>query len=467
MISDILDNSMFLSQSEVESVQFFPIGDKENLEDSFVDVNIKDLLRHNLPIPNGIYDAHMGTTEYTWRCQTCFNSKTLCPGHEGHIILNYPLQSHLFKDDILQWLKITCFECGNLIINKLTSLRNIIPEKKLSEYVKLTRNTEKNINCVSCKAVHPHVVRDKNRPVTIWAEFYKGNKIERKYQLFNHMIAKIFEKISNDTVSLIGKPYMCHPRKFILNVMRVPPNTIRPDIKKLGGGRSNNNDLTTLTKTIVEINNKLPVIIPEEIPDNLELDYTNQDMIYYELVKGSSASTTKNKVTTNTNRPPGSIASRFPQKSGRVRKNLMGGRCWYTARSVITCDPMIKIDEIGIPMEVATEIQIPEVVNKYNRERLMIYFNNKRDIYPGCVKIKKKRTGTEHWVGALNKDFILEEGDTVMRDIINGDPVMFNRQPSLLGPCMTCHKVIVLEHGKSFRMNVSSCVLFNADFKDH
>lgn len=447
-----------------EDAQFYILGDDENLEDSAVEVNKKDLFRHGMPVENGVYEAHMGTTENTWRCMTCFNAKRWCPGHYGHINLNYPVQNHTYKDEIIQWLKVICFSCGNLIINKTKSIENVPRTKKLSEYVKLTRNTEKNIHCGSCKTLHPHIARDKNRTVTIWAEFYRGKRMENRYQLFNHLIAKIFEQISNETLELMGKLPMSHPRKMILSVMRVPPNSIRPDIKSISGGRSNNNDLTTLTKGIVEINNTLPAIIPDIIPDNVEADYTNQDMAYYELVKGTPGSSNKSKIVTNTNRPPGSIANRITQKSGRIRRNLMGVRSWFTARSVITCDPMMPIDSLGIPLEVATKIHIPEIVTPQNRNRMMIYFSNKRNIYPGCVKIKKKRTGKEHWIDSINQYFVLEVGDEVMRDVIDGDVVIFNRQPSMLGPSMTCHKIIVLTEGKTFRMNISACVLYNADF---
>lgn len=442
-----------------EEAQFYILGDDDNLEDSAVEVKKKDLFRHGMPIEHGVYEAHMGTTENTWRCMSCFNSKRWCPGHYGHINLNYPVQSHTYKDEIIQWLKVICFSCGGLIISKLKSIENTPRTKKLSEYVKLTRNSEKNVTCVNCKELHPHIARDKNRTVTIWAEFYKGKKMERRYQLFNHVIAKIFEQISNETVISMGKLPMSHPRKMILSVMRVPPNPIRPDIKSMSGGRSNNNDLTTLTKGIVEINNTLPAIIPDIIPDEIEADYTNQDMAYYELVKGTPGSSSKSKIVTNTNRPPGSIANRITQKKGRIRRNLMGGRSWFTARSVITCDPMIAIDAIGIPREVAQEIHIPEVVTPQNRSRLMIYYSNKRNAYPGCVKVKKKLTGKEHWIESINQYFVLEVGDTVMRDVIDGDVVIFNRQPSMLGPSMTCHTIVVLDQGKTFRMNISACVL--------
>ena len=114
----------------IETVQFYLLGNEENLEDSYVEVNNKDLFRHSMPIPNGIYDAHMGTTDHSWRCQSCFNTKLLCPGHDGHVNLNYPVQSHMYKDDIIQWLKIICFECGSLIINKLSTIQSITKYKK-------------------------------------------------------------------------------------------------------------------------------------------------------------------------------------------------------------------------------------------------------------------------------------------------------------------------------------------------
>jgi DNA-directed RNA polymerase beta' subunit len=95
-------------------------------------------------------------------------------------------------------------------------------------------------------------------------------------------------------------------------------------------------------------------------------------MAYYELVRGTAASSGKNKITTNTNRPPSSLSNRLATKKGRIRRNLMGSRVWFTARSVITCDPMLHIDELGIPKEIAEEIQIPETVNSRNRDRLMI-----------------------------------------------------------------------------------------------
>ena len=463
---------MALYPSTVKSVQFYVLGDEENLINSCVEVTNKETIRQSqVPVPGGVYDPHMGTTENNWYCHTCFNKKLYCPGHVGHISLKYPVQNPIFKEEIVQWLKIICFECGELILNKLNVIENEPDPSKLSTYVSAVRNTTKKFHCTKCKAAHPHITRDKNRPVSIWAEYPKDSTdkqddtmFKEREQLFNHVISQIFQKISNETVRLLGKPLTSHPKKFIINYMCVPPNTIRPDIKIIGGGRSKNNDITSLTKVIVEINNKLPLIIPNVIENILEINYTNLDIAFHELVKGSPASSSKNKIVTNTNKPPSSLASLFPQKKGRIRRNLMGTRVWYSARTVISCDPMIRIGEMGVPITVAKNIQIPEIVTMKNKPRLMTYFHNKRDTYPGCTTIIKKHTGVEYWVGSRNRKLVMEEGDTIMRDLIDGDVSIFNRQPTMLSSAMSCHKVVIMEKGNTFRLNISACVYYNADF---
>ena len=454
-----------LYPDEVKRIRFFILGNDDNISDSSVEVTDKDLFSYSLPIPGGIYDSHMGTTEHNWKCQTCFNTKQYCPGHSGHIMLNYPVQSHMYKDEIITWLKAICFKCGNILTNNSNKLLiNIKNDKKLASYVKSIRSTNKNITCMKCEVIQPYFIRDKNRIVTIWAEIYDGAKTESKKQIFNHEIADIFDRVSEETVITLGKTLPSHPRKLILNILRVPPNTIRPDIKRITGGRTNNDDLTTFIKTCVEINNNIPVVLPSVIDNILESSLTTLDMMVHEMIRGSPASSSKNKVITNNNKQPSSLQLRIAGKFGRIRFNLMGKRTGFCGRAFITCDANMKIDDLGIPLAMAKNIQIPETVNNRNRESLLVYFNNKRNIYPGCTKVIKKKNGVEYYVGGLHPGFVLENGDIIMRDIVDGDVVIFNRQPTMLSEGMTCHRVIVIKEGNTLRMNISACVLYNADF---
>ena len=132
-------------------------------------------------------------------------------------------------------------------------------------------------------------------------------------------------------------------------------------------------------------------------------------------------------------------------------------------RSVITGDNLLKVDEVGIPRTIAMTIGIPEVVRPYNRARLMTYFMN-RQTYPGCRSIIKKLDGITYNIKYLDEAYELQDGDTVLRHLIDGDDIGFNRQPSLLYRNISCHKVKILENTSTFRLNVSACTLYNADF---
>lgn len=135
----------------------------------------------------------------------------------------------------------------------------------------------------------------------------------------------------------------------------------------------------------------------------------------------------------------------------------------YTNPWCITGDNMLKVDEVGLPISIAKSIQIPETVRPYNRDRLNTYYMNKNKTYPGCSGVIKIGTKKMHKIDYLDDDYQLHDGDIIMRDMITGDVMGFNRQPSLLFSAMSAVKVIVLQHGETLRMNVSSCNLYNAD----
>ena len=124
---------------------------------------------------------------------------------------------------------------------------------------------------------------------------------------------------------------------------------------------------------------------------------------------------------------------------------------------------MLKVDEIGVSIRIARSIQIPETVRPYNRDRLNTYYMNKNKTYPGCSGIIKVGTHKTHRIDYLDESYQLQEGDIIMRDMITGDVIGFNRQPSLLFSSLSSVKVIVLPKGETLRMNVSSCSLYNAD----
>lgn len=448
----------FVPTSDLYKVKFYVLDEEENDIDSMVEIKNKELFRNNKPFNAGVYDSKLGTTDHSYHCGTCFHSKTECSGHFGKIVLPYPVVSPLFKKEVLKWLKVICFKCGECIVN----LKNKKIEKTqiLNECVKLSRtSTQKNIRCVNCNELHPIVQKDPKDHLKITV---KINETEQR--LYNNQIEEIFSKISNKTVISLGKELSSHPKKFILRIIRAPPVTIRPDIKKIKGGRSNNNDLTTILKNIINLLEKIPMILDDELIKKYIIQLDNIEMHYFNLIKDTPAGNT-NKLQTNTGSTLVSISSRFSKKSGRIRKNILGKRTTYMGRSVITGDNSIKINEVGIPLSIARNIQIPETMQYYNKERLMTYFLNKDKQYPGCSKIIKKSNGSEYYVGAINDDFIFEEGDIIYRDIIDGDTVAMNRAPSLLYSSISGHTVKVMEKGDTLRLSVNVAdTLYGGDF---
>ncbi len=447
--------------SEIKELEFYVLGTEENYIDAAVNITNKELFKGELPVQGGIYSPEMGTSDYSWNCQTCFNQKGKCDTHPGALECRYPVKSPLFKDNILKWLKVICFKCGRLVVNKEI---HVAKTKLLNEYVKLAKNV---LECpwTDCREPRPVITKDKYRPLVFYAE-YGGGKNSRREELYNHHIRDILGRITDQTVQSAGKPVKCHPRNFILDIIRVPPNGVRPDIRRINGSRSNNSEITALMKNLVEIKEVLPIEIPpnNEINNNINQMYFNTDMTYYGMVKGSTSTNNQVRLMTTTNKTPMSIAARIPKKTGRIRKNLMGKRTRFMMRSVLSGDNTLRIDEIGIPQKLASMLQIPETVRSYNRDRLNIYFMNKRDIYPGCAGVHINLTNKFHKIEHLDPDYELQEGDVVMRDLIEGDYIGFNRQPSLLFGQIGSHKIKIMDKSDTIRINVSACCPYNADF---
>lgn len=443
--------------SKTVDLCFYVLGNEENLLESNVNITNKEIMKGDRPMMEGIYDPHMGTTDRTWNCLTCGNRKTVCPGHFGSLDLKYPVKSPIFREELLKWLKVICYYCGSIVapMNK-----KIKASKRLGELVKIVRMVK---ICPFCKNQHLQVVKDKKKPA-IFNRVKEGvGGILTYTEFYNHQIEEVLQRITDETVNKIGRPLRSHPVKFVLRNIKVPPNTIRPDIRRLGGERSSNSDTTSLLKTIVDINDTLPDVIPEpqHITQEIKDSYFNIDMSYFAMVKGGGSGEVK--LVTNNNKPPVAIAERFPKKTGRLRRNILGKRVEYMIRSVITGDSRLKIDEVGIPLMHVRNLEIPETVSKKNLNRLTTYYMNKKDIYPGCKRIIKKADGNTYRIEHMNSNYQLQEGDIVMRDMIDGDVVNLNRQPTLLFSNIAAMKVVVMTTGATLRINPSVCNYFNAD----
>src|SRR3989338_4804571 len=250
---------------------------------------------------------------------------------------------------------------------------------------------------------------------------------------------------------------------MILTVVAIPPVTMRPSITLESGERSED-DLTHKLGDIVRINQRLfeninagaPEVIIEDLWDLLQYHVTtffDNEVPQLPPARHRGGQTLK------------TLTDRIKSKEGRIRHNLAGKRTDFSARTVISPDPLIELNEVGIPLSIASNLTVPHKVTEWNLAYLRKYVENGPKKYPGANYIIKP-DGKRKTITAETRDEILAElavGYIVERHLIDGDVALFNRQPSLHRMSMMCHRVKVLP-GKTFRLNPAVCNPYNADF---
>lgn len=202
-------------------------------------------------------------------------------------------------------------------------------------------------------------------------------------------VLTILKRISDDDIKYMGfSPVFSHPAWMICQVLAIPPPAARPSIKHDAQQRSED-DLSHIIVNIIKANTTLKAKIKDKAPLNIIDDWTN--MLQYFI-----ATLVDNKipgvgpVAQRSGRPLKAIKERLSGKGGRVRGNLMGKRVDFSARSVITPDPNLSINELGIPLKIAKNITKPMIVNKINWSSLMKLVQNGANTYPGANILQKK-----------------------------------------------------------------------------
>jgi DNA-directed RNA polymerase II subunit RPB1 len=282
-------------------------------------------------------------------------------------------------------------------------------------------------------------------------------------KLTTEMILKMFRRISDEDVSFMGfSPLFSRPDNMICQVLAVPPPSVRPSVKHDAQQRSED-DLSHILVNIIKANKTLQEKIEQNSPANVIEDWSTV-LQYYIATMVDNKIPGVASVAQRSGRQLKAIKERLSGKQGRVRGNLMGKRVDFSARSVITPDPNLSIRELGIPLKVAKNITKPVYVNQMNKKFLLKLVQNGPDVYPGA-KILEKKNGDNISLRYVDRNSInLQIGDIVHRHMMDGDAILFNRQPTLHRMSMMCHIAKVLKKGDTFRMNVGCTKPYNADF---
>ena len=252
------------------------------------------------------------------------------------------------------------------------------------------------------------------------------------------------------------------PDWMLCTVLPVPPLCVRPAVVMFGSAR-NQDDLTHKLADILKANNEL--IKNEQAGAAAHIITENVKMLQFHvatLVDNDMPGLPK--AMQKSGRPLKAIKARLKGKEGRIRGNLMGKRVDFSARTVITPDPNLRIDQVGVPRSIAQNLTFPEIVTPFNIDKMQELVGRGNSQYPGAKYIIRD-TGERIDLRFHPKpsDLHLMCGYKVERHIRDGDLVVFNRQPSLHKMSMMGHKVKVLPWS-TFRMNLSDTSPYNADF---
>jgi DNA-directed RNA polymerase II subunit RPB1 len=429
---------------------------------------------------NGLFDPRMGVLENGKVCRSCGQNNHHCPGHFGHFTLARPVYYTQFFKLVMKILRCVCFKCGKLLIDK-SSHSHFLKLKGETRWKVVYEACSGKTRCGEdtedgCGSRQPS--KYKEEPVhKIYAEF-KGLEIPAGMErpegfdkdtntltmpLEPEYVHRLLRRITDEDVEFMGfSRHWCRPDWMMCSVLPIPPPQVRPSVTQDNNQRAED-DLTSKLLDIIKANNTLKKKISEDPKKKAIDEWTN-------LLQYHVATLVDNKIpgispaAQRSGRQLKSVQQRLGSKEGRIRSNLQGKRVEWSARSVITPDPNISVKELGVPMKIAMNLTFPEKVTAFNIGKLYKLIQNGPDTYPGAKTIVRAESGRTISLKHVNtKTIELFEGDTVNRHLMDGDVVLFNRQPSLHRMSMMAHIAKILPYN-TFRLNVFVTAPYNADF---
>ena len=399
-----------------------------------------------------IMDPRMGPPDKNVLCSTCKLDLTHCPGHFGHIVLSTPVCHVFYLTQIKKTLESICLSCGHVKIcdpalrRKISSLR--YAKEKFRTCWKICK-TKMACEVETCGIETPSI-QIKN------GSFLVGKAPVRT--LSPRQILDLFKKIPDEDLELLGyNSQYAHPSWMIITVLPVPPPSVRPSMQ-LHNGTTCIDDLASKLIEILRVNNQIVEARRDVLSRSLSI--LEESLMAHIATYFDNDCTSFPKSLQRQGRAIKSLKTRISGKTGRVRGSLMGKRVDFSARTVITGDPNIGVEEIGIPKEIAMTLTVPEIVTSYNIEMLQgaVYRGPKN--HPGAIYVTDGESKRKRYI---RNNIVLNPGDMVERHLKDGDIVLYNRQPTLSRYSMIAGKVRVLP-GKTFRMHLSCTVPLNADF---
>ncbi|KAH9466080.1 hypothetical protein MJO29_007760 [Puccinia striiformis f. sp. tritici] len=452
------------------------------------------------PKVGGLSDPRMGTIDRNMKCQTCGEDMSTCPGHFAHIELARAVYHVGFLNRVKKILESVCVQCAKLKSDvatdpalELIARRIKDPKKRFAAVHQLCRG--KNI-CEAdpgddkadnpdepipddqapkghggCGHAQPQI-RKEGLKMFLQYTKRKGEEDEdgvgtlagtERKPLPAADAHSILRRISDEDLKILGlHADEARPEWMILTVLPIPPPPVRPSIAMDGGATRGEDDLTYKLAEVIKANQAVRKFESEGAPAHVITEFET-------LLQWHIATYMDNdlpgqpQALQKSGRPIKSLRARLKGKEGRLRGNLMGKRVDFSARTVITGDPNLQLDQVGVPYSMARNLTYPERVTPYNISYLQDLVQNGPTEYPGARYVVRDTGDRIDLRYNKRADTFLQYGWIVERHLKDGDYVLFNRQPSLHKMSMMSHRIKLMPYS-TFRLNLSVTPPYNADF---
>ncbi|KAG5945840.1 hypothetical protein E4U59_005038 [Claviceps monticola] len=447
------------------------------------------------PRDGGLNDPLLGSIDRGLKCKTCTQTMSDCPGHFGHIELAKPVYHPGFIRKVKKILEMVCHNCSKLRVDasdaEFASAINIRDAKarfnrvwalcKTKTKCENEDRSDKNdddfdflpvkkpviTNHGGCGNVQPQVRQAALQLKAVFElEQEDGPKRKETTPITPETALGILKRISEQDLRHMGlNADYARPEWLIITVLPVPPPPVRPSISMDGTstGMRNEDDLTYKLGDIIRANGNVKQAIREGSPQHIARDF--EELLQYHVATYMDNDIAgQPRALQKSGRPVKAIRARLKGKEGRLRGNLMGKRVDFSARTVITGDANLSLHEVGVPRSIARTLTYPETVTPYNIGRLHQLVENGPNEHPGAkyvIRADGTRIDLRHHRRAAQ--ISLEYGWKVERHLMDGDYIIFNRQPSLHKESMMGHRVRVMPYS-TFRLNLSVTSPYNADF---
>jgi DNA-directed RNA polymerase II subunit RPB1 len=337
-------------------------------------------------------------------------------------------------------------------------------KRRLEAFHNLLRTKKK---CDHCQGLQPKLTKiGLHLEAELAEEGASGGATggDSKQFLSGQTVVKLFRNMREEDMKTLGLDIThARPEWLLVQVLPVPPLHVRPSVSVGGGANPSEDDLTHQLVNVIKSNIALSNAIQNGEP-NIIVEQFEQSLQHNVAAFMNNELRGMPQVTQRSGRPLKTLQQRLKGKEGRIRGNLMGKRVDFSARTVITADPNLGIDQVGVPRSVAMNLTVPERVTAYNVNELSALVANGPTQHPGAKHIIRTDGTRIDLRYVKNKsELLLAQGWIVERHLRDDDVVLFNRQPSLHKMSIMGHKAKILDWS-TFRLNLSCTAPYNADF---